>query len=53
MRTFELFIDILQKVEVQAENIEQAKQILEQQLDAQARQMNGVWNIVVPVEKEN
>ena len=37
MRNFELFIEILQKVEVQADTIEQAKQILEKDLEAKSR----------------
>lgn len=53
MKAFELFVDIRQKVEVRAETIEQAKQIVEQQLNAQSRQINGVWNIVVPIEKDS
>lgn len=53
MRTFELFVNILQKVEIQAESIEQAKQMLEQQLNTQYRQLNGIWDIIIPIEKDN
>ena len=50
MRTFELFIETLQKVEVQAETIEQAEQILRQQLESKPKEIPGVWKIIIPKE---
>lgn len=49
MQTFELFIDMRQKVEVQANTIEQAEQIIRQQLEAQPR-LPYIWEITRPIE---
>ena len=50
MRTFELFVETLQKVEVQAETIEQAEQVVKQQLESNPRNLPGIWKIIKPQE---
>ena len=50
MRTFELFVEMLQKVEVQANTVEQAEQIIRQQLESNPKNIPGVWKIIVPEE---
>ena len=50
MKTFELFVETLKKVEVQAETIEQAQEILRNQLESQPRDYPRIWQIIVPQE---
>ena len=50
MRTFELFVETLQKVEVQAETLEQAEQAIKQQLESNPKNVPGVWKIITPKE---
>lgn len=50
MKTFELFVRITQKVEMQAETIEQAEQALRYQLEANPRDVPGIWEIIIPKE---
>ena len=50
MRSFELFVEILHKVEVQADTIEQAEQILRKQLEDNPKSIPGTWKIIIPKE---
>ncbi len=50
MRTFELFVETLQKVEVQAETVEQAEQIVQRQLESNPKNVPGIWKIIRPQE---
>ena len=52
MRTFTLFLETLQKVDIQAESIEQAKELLERKIKSNPKSTLGFWEILIPQEAE-
>lgn len=53
MKTFEFFVNVIQKVEVPGENINQAEQTLRQYLEENSPNIPGIWEIITPKGDEN